>query len=250
MRKLFPPMYSQPKWPMLICIGVYWGLSFVLFPMYLPLLGMGLWETPTWSAWLEIGYHAVNAIAMVCMVKECLADDWFMMSTDRKGSLKHIGLTVGLMLVVLMQQIAIMYACGVSMEYALEMLPIAEMSVSLTPGYLAASRPVWGTASMVLCSPFAICGLYYALGFAPLCVKDKPVLAYINVAVITAIPVVIDILWRQQVDLVVLQYFMRLPVHLIACWSYQKTDNTWTPILSLSAVNLIGSLVNILIING
>lgn len=250
MRKLFPPMYSQPKWPMLICIGVYWGLSFVLFPMYLPLLGMGIWETPEWISWLEIGYHGVNAIVMIVMLSECLKDGWFMLTLDWKGILKHVGLTVGLILLVLMQQITFLSAWDVPERASLEMLPIVEMYVSLTPGYFAIVRPVWATASMVLCSPFAICGLFYALGFAPLCVKEKPVLAYINVVLITALPALFDILWRHEVERVVITYLIYLPAHLIACWSYQKTDNVWTPILSLSAVNLICSLANILVING
>lgn len=249
MKKLFPPMCSRPKKGMLFIMAVYGLFAFFVIPIGLmPLFGVGLWETPAWIAWLEIAYHVMNGVVMAIMLSECLKDGWFMMSLDWKDSLKHIGLTVGLMLAALVQQMAFLFAWGVSAKFSLEMLPIVEMSVSLTPGYFAASRPVWATVSMVLCSPIAICGFFYALGFAPLCVKDKPVLAYLNVAVITAIPAVIDILWRQQVDVVVIEYLMQLPAHLIACWSYQKTDNIWTPILSLAGVNLICSLANILVI--
>ena len=73
----------------------------------------------------------------------------------------------------------------------------------------------------------------------------KPVLAYLSVVVITAIPFIIDILWRQDVELNIMMYVMQLPAHLIACWSYQKTDNIWTPIISLAIVNLLASLVAI-----
>lgn len=39
-----------------------------------------------------------------------------------------------------------------------------------------------------------------------------------------------------------------LPLFLIfACWSYQKTDNVWTPILSLALVNLVCSLAAMLL---
>ena len=249
MNKLFPPMYSRPKKGMLFIMAVYGLFAFLVIPIgWMPLFGVGLWETPTWIAWLEIAYHVINAAVMGALIADCLKDGWFMMSLDWRGSLKHVGLTIGLMLAVLVQQIAFLFPWGVPVGFSLETLPVVEMSVSLTPGYFAASRPVWATASMVLCSPIAVCGLFYALGFAPLCVKDKPVLAYINVALITAVPAIIDILCRQQADYVVIEYLMKLPAHLIACWSYQKTDNIWTPLLSLAAVNLICSLANILLL--
>ena len=56
-------------------------------------------------------------------------------------------------------------------------------------------------------------------------------------------PPVRDILWRGEAALVLSGYLVNLPIHLLACWSYQKTDNVWTPIFSLAATNLLLSIV-------
>lgn len=37
-------------------------------------------------------------------------------------------------------------------------------------------------------------------------------------------------------------YLVQLPIHLLMCWSYQKTDNVWTPLISLAVVNLLASV--------
>lgn len=243
MNKVFPTMYSRPPKGMLFAIIAYWFIGFVMVPMWMPFMGLGLWEKPELIAWLEIAYHVMNAAAMAMMLKECLEEGWFLMTTDWQGTLKYIGLTIGLMLAVLVQQIATLFVWGYPISYCFNGLPVVEKCVSLTPYYLAEVRPVFGTISMVICSPIAVCGLFYALGFAPLCVKEKPVLAYLNVALITAIPAVIDILWRQEIELNIIIYMMHLPAHLIACWSYQKTDNVWTPLVSLAVVNLLTSMV-------
>jgi membrane protease YdiL (CAAX protease family) len=39
-----------------------------------------------------------------------------------------------------------------------------------------------------------------------------------------------------------------LPIHLLACWSYQKTDNVWTPLISLALINLLASVAQIFLI--
>jgi membrane protease YdiL (CAAX protease family) len=57
------------------------------------------------------------------------------------------------------------------------------------------------------------------------------------------IPAIVDILWRGDAPFVLTGYLVHLPIHLLACWSYQKTDNVWTPILSLVTTNLLLSIV-------
>ena len=237
-------MYERPKKYMPFVLGVYGIFSFFIFPFLLmPLFGAGLWETPHQIAWLEIVYHALNGAIVASMLSECLKDGWFMLTLDGRSSLKHIFLTVGLMTAVLLHMIFLLFVAGYPIYYCFNGLPVVEKSVALTPYYLAEVQPIVGAISMVIFSPLAVCGLFYALSFAPLCVKGKPVLAYLSVVVITAIPFIIDILWRQDVELNIILYLMQLPAHLIACWSYQKTDNIWTPIISLAIVNLLASLV-------
>ena len=52
-----------------------------------------------------------------------------------------------------------------------------------------------------------------------------------------------DILWRGNAPFVLSGYLVQLPVHLLACWAYQKTDNVWTPLFTLAATNLLASIV-------
>lgn len=247
MKNLFPTMYSRPKPGMPIALGVYAFVGFLVIPMWLHVMNLAIWEDMTALTWVEIGYHVLNAAVAAGILKECLGDGWFMMTTDWGGQLKHVGLTVGLILGTLVLQIAILFAWGVNPWYCLNALPVVEKYIALTPGYMASVRPVFGTISMVVCAPIAVSGLFYAAVFAPLCVHKKPVLAYILTIVVTMIPAAAEIIWHRDVAMVVILYLVQLPAHLIACWSYQKTDNIWTPILSLAAVNLICSLVNIFV---
>ena len=116
------------------------------------------------------------------------------------------------------------------------------MSVSHTPLSLIWLEPLLGPITLSVFAPMSICALFYCFGFAPVC-YHKPWLAYLCIAVITLIPPVINILWRGEADLVLSGYLVQLPIHLLMCWSYQKTDNVWTPLVSLMAVNLLASVV-------
>ena len=124
----------------------------------------------------------------------------------------------------------------------LECLPIVETFVSNTPCLVIDLQPIFGTIALSVFAPISICVLFYCLGFAPVCYQ-KPWLAYLCIAVITMFPSVIDILWRGENGYMMTGYIVQLPVHLLACWSYQKTDNVWTPIVSLTVTNLLASIV-------
>ena len=63
------------------------------------------------------------------------------------------------------------------------------------------------------------------------------------VAGITLIPPIVNILWRGDAAFVLIGYLVQLPIHLLACWSYQKTDNPWTPLITLVIINLLTSIV-------
>lgn len=242
MSKLFPSMHSKPEKVQIISILPCWLWVFVLLPMYMPFVGLGIWEQVDISSWLDIVYHVANAALMLLIISRYLQDDWFMFSADPVSYLKHIALTVGLMIAAEFVLLRTLYLFGCNMDFMLEGLPVVEFSVALTPRYLIITEPIFGTIAQSIFAPISICTLFYCLGFAPVCYK-KPWLAYVCVTVLTLIPPIIDILWRGEASLVLSMYFAQLPIHLLACWSYQKTDNVWTPLLSLSAVNLLSSVV-------
>ena len=235
-------MTSKPEKIQIFAIIPCWIWVFVLLPMFMPFLGLGLWEQWDLSVWLEIGYHVANGILMLVIMLSYLKEEWFMVTTDVSHYLKHVLLTVGLIAGAELLLLDALFICGVNIDDMLEYLPIVEMSVSHTPLFTVELQPIFGTVALSVFAPISICALFYCLGFAPVC-DHKPWLAFLCVAAITLIPPVIDILWRGEAAFELGGYLVQLPVHLLACWSYQKTDNVWTPMLSLAITNLIASIL-------
>ena len=231
-------MCSKPEKIQIFALIPCWLWVFVLFPMYMPFVGLGIWELSEISVWLDIVYHVANSILLLMLMSGYLKDEWFMVTTDVRYYLKHVALTVCLIVGAELVLLGALYLCGFDTVFMLEHLPVAEMSVSHTPLALIHIEPVFGTIALSIFTPISICALFYCLGFAPVCCK-KTWLAYLCVAAITLIPPIIDILWRGEPS----GYLVQLPIHLLACWSYQKTDNVWTPIVTLAITNLLASIV-------
>jgi len=208
----------------------------------MPYLGMGLWEQIETSVWLEIGYHVANGLLMLWLMSSYLKEEWFIVKTDFLYYVKHAFLTVGLVVVAESVLLIALNFFGFDITDMLESLPIVEMTISQTPLVLISLKPILGTIILTVFVPFSICALYYCFAFAPICYK-KPWLAYLCIPFITLIPPIIDIIWRGEVTRVLSGYLVQLPIHLLMCWSYQKTDNVWTPLISLAAVNLLSALV-------
>lgn len=242
MEKLFPSTTSKPEKVKVVILFFCWIWVFVLLPMYMPFLGAGLWEQREYSVWLEIGYHAANGLLLLWLMFSYLKEEWFMVSTDFPYYIRHAAVTVGLAVVAEFVLLGVMSLFGFDITDMLESLPIVEMAVSQTPLLLISLKPILGTVILSVFAPISICCLYYCFAFAPICYK-KPWLAYLCIPVITLIPSIIDILWRGEVNRVLSSYLVQLPIHLLMCWSYQKTDNVWTPLISLAVVNLLASVV-------
>ena len=97
MEKLFPSMCSKPEKIKIFGLIPCWIWVFILFPMFMPFVGLGLWEQWEISSWLEIGYHVVNGVALFLLMYSYLSEEWFMVSTDIGHYVKHIALTLVLM---------------------------------------------------------------------------------------------------------------------------------------------------------
>ena len=235
-------MSSKPEKIQIFALIPCWLWVFVLLPMFMPFLGLGIWEHDEISVWLEIGYHVANGILMLMIISGHLKEEWFMVTTDVRYYLKHILLTVGLIIVAELMILGNLSFSGINIQDMLQCLPVVEMFVSHTPLYLIHLKPLFGTIALSVFAPINICTLFYCGVFAPVCYK-KPWLAYLCVAGITLIPPIVNILWRGEAIFVLGGYFVQLPIHLFACWSYQKTDNPWTPLITLVIINLLTSIV-------
>ena len=68
--KLFPKMHSCPKKGTCLAIVCYWLPAFILVPQWLPYFSLGMWEDPAYGSWLQIGYHALNAVVMLVFLRD------------------------------------------------------------------------------------------------------------------------------------------------------------------------------------
>jgi len=240
MKRLFPEMTDRPEKFMPVATIGYWIFAFVLMPVYLPLIGDGLWEDTVAACWLDFAYHAVNALVIVGMYRGYLGDSFFNVQLDPRRFIKTVvDALLALLLVAL-----VLY---VTVPATMDAYPINEMDVAVSAGWMVEHIPVFGILCHTLFTTVAVVGLFYAVGFAPMCCR-KPWLGYLMVAFLLMLPAGFDILWRGEWEFVMRTYLLRLPIHLIACWSYQKADTVWAPLTTLVVFNLVTSLLSMFLI--
>jgi len=236
MKRFFPIMNDDTEKGMHFALLAYWIFAFGVMPSWMPLFGDGFWDNLPVISWFEIAYHVLNGVVIVIMLKTYLKDSFFNVQMDPKGFLKIVCLSALVMLVLVA---GLYYFFG---DVIVDFYPISEMTVALTTGYLVEVQPIFGTICCSLFTPFAVVGLFYASGFAPVC-RHNRWLGYVVVTVLLALPCVFDILWRGQAGYVVTTFALQLPMHWIACWTYQKADTIWAPIVTLAVFNLGSSLM-------
>lgn len=242
MKRIFPEMNDRPeRWLPAAALG-FWLFAFWFDPFWLPFVGDGFWEDPKTAAWLDFAYHLINAVVVALIFRAYAVDSFLNVQLDTKKFFKTVGLA-SLVSVGLVFELYFL-----PLDFVADSYPISEMSgVALTPGLMASAQPLFGTLCHVVLTPIAVTGLFYVPVFAPMCCR-KTWLGYLAVIIALAIPTAFNILWRGQADLVIPMFLLNLPIHLIACWSYQKADTVWAPIATLSVFNLVTSVISMLVI--
>lgn len=242
MKRIFPEMNDRPeRWLPAAALG-FWLFAFWFDPFWLPFVGDGFWEDPKTAAWLDFAYHLINAVVMALIFRAYAVDSFLNVQLDTKKFFKTVGLA-SLVSVGLVFELYFL-----PLDFVVDAYPISEMSgVALTPGLMVGAQPLFGTLCHVVLTPIAVTGLFYVPVFAPMCCR-KTWLGYLAVIIALAIPTAFNILWRGQADLVIPIFLLNLPIHLIACWSYQKADTVWAPIATLSVFNLVTSVISMLVI--
>ncbi len=239
MKRFFPIMNDDTEKGMHFALLAYWIFAFWFIPFWIPLLADGFWDNFPVVSWFEIAYHVLNGVVVVIMLKSYLADSFLNVQLDPKGFFKIVGLSA---LVMLALAAGLRYYFGPAIT---NFYPLSEMTVALTSGFLVQNQPIFGTASYSLFTPFVVVGLFYVSGFAPVCRRNRW-LGYVVVTVLLALPCAFDILWRGQSDLVIPIFVLQLPMHWIACWTYQKADTVWAPIATVAIFNLGTSIMALL----
>ena len=242
MQKLFPVMMDRPEKGSSFAALVYGIICFASFPFLILFFMQGLWDDPVIGSWCEIVYHGFNLFVIGSLYRNYLSDTLF----DAQINWKKIAKTVAICAAIILGLHASLWRLsmvgGDRLIYAVDgMLPTSEMDILWLSSAMVINNPLFGTLCMVFVTPFVISLIYYASAFAPICC-ERPWLAYPVTALVLALPRVANAMTffdpGPQIDL----YLIQLPVHMIACWAYQKTDNIWTPIVLHAVVNLFGCL--------
>lgn len=241
MEKMFPMMLDEPD-PHTVGTGLaYWLFAFLLLPaiVTLPLVsGLGLTEAGN-EVWFELGYHGINFavifLTFFSYLKSAVFNAWL-----RPKKILGTAAVCAAIIVALKLTIVVLSAFSGNQQFAQASygsLLTTEMDLMFFSTALIAEQPLYGTLCVVLLAPVTVSCLYYGSVFAPVC-TSRPWLAYLLAAVtpVLAQLLMVFCLWPMEQQMAI--YLINIPVHLIACWSYQKTDTIWTPILTHTFSNL------------
>lgn len=246
MTQLFPKIQNPPGVQHIFRTGSLWFIAFLMFPLLMPAFAQGLWDDLSFTSAMECVYHFIIALLAVFMIKDYLEDSFLEVQLNPKGIFASAGIVCALSFIW-------MILCGLIIKIlfgypmlVLEFFPMTQMEVAVSTGILITEQPLFGSLVVILCTPFSLTGLFYITGFGLLCAK-RPWAGYLLVSVLLLLPILFDYFWRGDGNYLAATYLLRLPVHLLACWSWQKTDCVWTPIFSVALFNLIPSLLNILL---
>ena len=126
-------------------------------------------------------------------------------------------------------------------------IPITEMDLFSLSGNIVCANPLFVTVCMVLLTPITTSCLYYGIGFTH-AHNVHPALGYLAVAAVTAFPRLCNAVtyWNPTEQLIL--YLAHLPVHMIACWAYRRTDSILTPIAVHMITNLVACLLLIAVL--
>ena len=231
MKKFFPRMMETPGGHALAGGIPYWFLAFLMMPALISLSTIGS-RGQSYEIWLEIGYHVCNFVVVLLFFFSYLKDSWLLVQVNTKEVLATAGICAAVITVL---KLAIFVLSEFSrniplVNVAFGSLITTEADLLFFSSAVISTQPLWGTLCVVFLVPVTTTCLLYASIFAPVC-ERRPWLAY---AVMTALLLVkhlamVFCLWSMDEEMTL--FLVTLPVHLVACWAYEKTDTVWTPIL-------------------
>lgn len=215
----------------------YGLLSFVVLPVCLRFFNIGFALNREIDIWLELLFHLANFGAAMILFREYLKDSFFSVTLDPKKVLRKVVLVAAIMLAI---SFLLILAGAIFDEYYIGEvgLPLVEMDLFSFSSVLVMEKTVFGVICVVLLAPITISCLFYATAFSTIC-ADRPRLAYLVVSIWLLAPYAVSALLFMDPKQQLICYLARLPMHLLACRAYQRTDTVWTPIFILMAANLL-----------
>ncbi len=241
MGRNFTTLMERPEINNSIAALVYQVVAYFSVPFLLLLLlqggQSGIKEV---ASAIELAYHAFNFFVALFIYREYLTDTFSDIRYHYRKLLKASAQSIELILLI---ALALFFSLGFgNVLIAVGSLPLVEVDLFILPCDVIDVYPLLGTLCMVFLAPVAVSCLFYGSVFAPIC-YTRPVLAYIAMAAFLAFPRFCNAAtyWDPATEWTL--YFTQLPVHLLACRSYQKADSIWAPILTLSVVNGIACIL-------
>lgn len=238
MERYFPTLTERPEVNNSIAALIYQVVAYYSIPFLLLLLLQGGREgIKQVAAAVEIAYHGFNFFVALFIFREYLKDTSLSAQQDLKRCMSTIWVSVGLIFVVSLG-LYNLFSGSFSLWWlsAHGSLPLTEVELFVLPKDVILTYPVLGTLCMVLLVPTTVTCLYYGAVFAPIC-YTRPILAYVAMAAFIAFPRYCNAatFWDPAEQMIL--YITQLPLHLIACRAYQKTDCVWVPIAIHTIVN-------------
>lgn len=235
----FPTLMERPDNGNIFASLIYEVVAYFSVPFLLLLLLQGAQNDGKIVSVIEVAYHALNFFVALFIYREYLTDTF----ADIRYNFKRLLHTSSVNMALILLYVLVLHALfgmdrGITNLLAYGGLPLTEVELFILPSSLVLTRPVLGTLCLVFLAPLAISCLYYATVFAPIC-YTRPVLAYVAVAAFLAFPRFCNAstYWDPVTEWTL--YFTQLPIHLLACRSYQMSDSIWAPILTHTVVNAI-----------
>jgi hypothetical protein len=240
MSKIFPEMYDRPSNGAVAAGGIYWVVCYFMIPFVTQVLAWAFSTDLSLVGGVDIVAYAINFLCMLALFRPYLADSFWNISLNKRGFIAAV--FVAAVLILLIESGTLLASMLSEWDGGLHAYPISETSVVATTGFVVISNPLLGTLCMTLLTPVTVSCMFYATVFGPIANKHR-VLAYVVMAVLLLLPRLLSDWWLDTGNYDWTIYLLQLPVHLIACWSYQKTNTIWAPIISLAVTNLLMSLL-------
>lgn len=235
------PVTLDPPENITIGIGLFYCLvGFFIVPYLFIMILNGMAPSLKAYSWVELGFHTMNFCFVFGLFREYLQDSWYGFATQKKAIFRIVGFAVLAMLVAYGAIYLYCKSSAPSMKLLAiyGTLPLTDMGMTSLSSSLVQTNPLAAMLIFVVFSPFICACLFYAAAFLP-AFNKHPLLGYLAVAVITILPHYsnANTLWNAETQTIL--YWSQLPIHLVACWSYHKTDSIFAPMLSLAGANLI-----------
>ena len=248
MSRKLPVLLDRPETQVVGVTAIYSVICFFSMPFILMLMLGGFEDNIFVISWFEIAFHLLNFGVMVGLFKDYLYEAMDNLRIHKKEIIRTVLIAAGLMLAVMELWFALLQRTGSLAYYIASFgtVPMSEMDMFSLSADVVCANPIFGTLCMVVLTPVTVSCIYYAVGFVP-AYNVRPWLGYLVVAAVIAFPRICNAATYWDPGEQLISYLAHLPIQMIACWAYRRTDTIWTPIILHAVTNLVACVVRIVL---